>query len=128
MPERLGRPPAVCVPEPSEHAFGGRGADGVDELLPEEPQRDGIEDHGALSGELDEAALRFELQEPVEVEIGGAHRPPPVSVDMAPIMEGIARCSAGAVLRSWGPAAYLRCLRALFFRRPSTFLEVIHGG
>lgn len=32
------------------------------------------------------------------------------------------------IVRSWGPAAYLRCLRALFFRRPSTFLEVIHGG
>jgi hypothetical protein len=32
------------------------------------------------------------------------------------------------ILRLWGPATYLRCLRAMIFRRRITFLEVIHEG
>lgn len=32
------------------------------------------------------------------------------------------------ILRLWGPATYLRCLRAMFTRRPCTFLEVINEG
>ncbi len=32
------------------------------------------------------------------------------------------------ILRLWGPVAYLRCLRAMLFRRRATFLEVIHEG
>jgi hypothetical protein len=29
------------------------------------------------------------------------------------------------IVRAWGPACYLACLRAAFSRRPSTFLEVL---
>jgi hypothetical protein len=32
------------------------------------------------------------------------------------------------IIRLWGPVCYLRCLRALAFRRSSTFLEVIYEG
>ncbi len=32
------------------------------------------------------------------------------------------------ILRLWGPFAYLRCLRAMMFRRSTTFLEIIHEG
>lgn len=31
------------------------------------------------------------------------------------------------ILRCFGPRAYVRCLRAALSRRPSTFLEVVHG-
>ena len=29
------------------------------------------------------------------------------------------------IMRFWGPAAYVRCLRALVWRRSSTFLDVV---
>jgi hypothetical protein len=29
------------------------------------------------------------------------------------------------IVRAWGPACYLACLRAALSRRPSTFLEVL---
>ncbi len=29
------------------------------------------------------------------------------------------------IVRLWGPACYLRCLRAALSRKPSTFLEVL---
>jgi hypothetical protein len=29
------------------------------------------------------------------------------------------------IIRIWGPACYLQCLRAAISRRPSTFLEVL---
>lgn len=32
------------------------------------------------------------------------------------------------IVRLWGPLCYLRCLRAVLFRRTCTFLEVIHEG
>jgi hypothetical protein len=31
---------------------------------------------------------------------------------------------SATIIRLWGPACYLRCLRALVSRRPSTFLSV----
>jgi hypothetical protein len=32
------------------------------------------------------------------------------------------------IIRLWGPGCYLRCLRALVARRPSTFLAVACSG
>ncbi len=32
------------------------------------------------------------------------------------------------IIRLWGPVCYLRCLRAIFSRRSSTFLEVLYEG
>lgn len=32
------------------------------------------------------------------------------------------------ILRLYGPAVYLRCLRAMVGRRPCTFLEMLAGG
>ncbi len=32
------------------------------------------------------------------------------------------------IIREFGPAAYLRCLRALLRRRPTTFLAVVVGA
>jgi hypothetical protein len=34
---------------------------------------------------------------------------------------------AGTILRHYGLRRYLRCLRAIFWRRNATFLEVIWG-
>lgn len=31
------------------------------------------------------------------------------------------------ILRCWGPGCYLRCLKAMVSRRPSTFLDVLYS-
>ena len=31
------------------------------------------------------------------------------------------------ILRLWGPAFYVRCIRAIASRRPCTFLDVLSG-
>lgn len=35
---------------------------------------------------------------------------------------------AVTIVRLWGPRTYLRCLRAAFGRRPSTFLAIVYSG
>ena len=32
------------------------------------------------------------------------------------------------IIQSWGPRAYLRCLRAALARRPTTFLSALYAG
>ncbi|HVI74698.1 MAG TPA: hypothetical protein VM683_06910 [Anaeromyxobacteraceae bacterium] len=35
---------------------------------------------------------------------------------------------AVTIVRLWGPRTYLRCLRAAFRKRPSTFLTIVSSG
>jgi hypothetical protein len=74
-PQALGRPPAVREAEAREDAAGEGRPERLDELLPEEPERDGVEEERALAAEMDEPALRVEAQELPEIEVFGAHRP-----------------------------------------------------
>ena len=60
---------------------------------------------------------------------GTAHARPPSESTM---IQGLVRSNdvlwhCGAILRNYGIRRYLRCLRALFSRRHTTFLEIIWG-
>src|ERR1700694_3025416 len=48
-------------------------AECLDEFLPEEPERNGIEQEHAFASEGDASALGNEMQQFVNIEIGGAH-------------------------------------------------------
>ena len=63
----------MCITEPGEHGPRRCRAERLDELLPEEPERDGIEQEHAFASEGDESALGNEMQQFVNIEIGGAH-------------------------------------------------------
>src|SRR6476660_1978703 len=73
LPKRFSDAPSVCITEPGEHGPRRCRAERLDELLPEEPERDGIEQEHAFASEGDESALGNEVQQFVNVEIGGAH-------------------------------------------------------
>jgi hypothetical protein len=49
--------------ELGEHRTGGGQAEVLDEILPQEPHRDRVEQERALLGEPNDASLRVELQE-----------------------------------------------------------------
>src|SRR5260370_13647372 len=74
FPKRFGDAPSVCVTEPSEYGPRRCRAECLDEFLPEEPERDGIEQEHALASEGDASALGDEMQQFVNIEIGGAHQ------------------------------------------------------
>src|SRR5260221_13719204 len=73
LAKRFGDAPSMCVTEPGEHGPRRCHAERLDELLPEEPQRDGIEQEHAFASEGDEPTLGSEMQQFVNIEIGGAH-------------------------------------------------------
>ena len=58
-----GHAPAVGETELSEHRTGSGQAEVLDEILPQEPHRDRVEQEGALPGEPNDASLRVEFQE-----------------------------------------------------------------
>src|SRR6478609_1590961 len=60
---RLRRAPAVRVAEAREHAARDGNADRLDELAPEQAERDRIHQDHALAGEADDAALGRELEQ-----------------------------------------------------------------
>ena len=74
LAQRFGDAPSVRVPEPGEHGPRRGRAERLDELLPKQPERDGIEQEHAFASERDESALRNEMQQFVNIEIGGAHQ------------------------------------------------------
>src|SRR5258706_12161876 len=74
--KRFGDAPSVCIAEPGEYGSRRCRAQRLDELLPEEPERDGIEQEHALASEGDASALRGEMQQVVNIQIGGAHQNP----------------------------------------------------
>ena len=53
LAECFGDAPAMRVPEPGQHRSRGRQAEHVDELLPQQPQRDRIQQEHAFAGERD---------------------------------------------------------------------------
>jgi hypothetical protein len=65
------------VPEPGEEHPGRGETERVDELSPEQAERDGIEQKDTLSAKGDHAALRGEVKEFVDIEVSGAHEDPP---------------------------------------------------
>ena len=74
LPKRFGDAPSVCVTESGEYGPRRCRAECLDEFLPEEPERDGIEQEHALASEGDASALGDEMQQFVNIEIGGAHQ------------------------------------------------------
>src|SRR5260370_16607365 len=73
FPKRFGDAPSVCVTEPSEYGPRRCRAECLDEFLPEEPERDGIEQEHALASEGDASPLGGEIQHFVNIEIASAH-------------------------------------------------------
>src|ERR1700674_505755 len=57
LAKRFGDAPSVRVTEPGEHGPRRCRAERLDELLPEEPERDGIEQEHAFASESDASAL-----------------------------------------------------------------------
>ena len=53
---------------------GGGQAEVLDEVLPQEPHRDRVEQERPLPGEADDAALRVQLEQLLVVQVLGAHR------------------------------------------------------
>src|SRR5258705_13655537 len=74
LAKRFGDAPSVCVTESSEDGPRRCRAECLDEFLPEEPERDGIEQEHTLASEGDASALGDEMQQFVNIEIGGAHQ------------------------------------------------------
>src|SRR5262245_3171734 len=74
LPKRLSHAPSVRIAKPGEHGPRPCRTERLDQLPPEEPQRDGIEQERAFAGEGDESALGNEVQQFVNIEIGGAHQ------------------------------------------------------
>src|SRR5258708_12019663 len=74
LPKRFGDAPSVCVTESGEYGPRRCRAERLDELLPEKPERDGIEQEHALASEGDASALGDEMQQLVNIEIGGPHQ------------------------------------------------------
>src|SRR5712671_858586 len=73
LPKRFGDAPSVCVTESGEYGSRRCRAECLDEFLPEEPERDRIEQEHALASEGDASTLGDEMQQFVNIEIGGAH-------------------------------------------------------
>ncbi len=71
---RLGHAPAVREAELGEHGARGREAEVLDEVLAQQPHRDGVEQQRALPGEADHAPLGVQLQELLVVQVLGSHR------------------------------------------------------
>src|SRR5258706_796228 len=74
LPKRFGDAPSVCVTESGEYGPRRCRAECLDELLPEEPKRDGIEQGHALAGKGDASAFRDEMQQGGNIELGSAHQ------------------------------------------------------
>src|SRR5262249_61664720 len=70
----FGDAPPVRIPEPRQHRARRRHPEHVDELLPEQPERDRVEQEHALAGEGDDSTLWEKVQQLVNIEIGRAHQ------------------------------------------------------
>src|SRR5258705_8078903 len=68
--KRFGDAPSVRIAEPGEYGPRRCRAERLDELLPEQPERDGIEQEHTFASEGDESALGDEMQQFVDIEIG----------------------------------------------------------
>src|SRR5262249_30211229 len=73
LAKRLGHAPSVGIAESREHHSRGRHPERLDELLPQQSQRHGVEQEHPLAGKRDEAPLGSEMQQLMDVEIGRAH-------------------------------------------------------
>ena len=72
--QRFGDAPSVRIPESREHEPRRRDPERLNELFSEQPQRDSVEQKHALAGEGDDAALRQEVKQLVNVEVRRAHQ------------------------------------------------------
>ena len=74
LPEGRGRAPAVRIAEAGQGAARARNAQGLDQLLPEQSDRHGVEQQRALLPEADDPALRVDVKQLPQVQVGCAHR------------------------------------------------------
>jgi len=80
----LGHSPPVGESELDEHRAGGRRAEVLYEVLPQQAHRDGVEQQGSLPGEPDHTGVGIELQQLFVIEVFDAHGEAPRN-DYAPI-------------------------------------------
>ena len=73
LAERFGDAPTMRVPEPGQDRSRGRQAEHVDELLPEQPQCDRIQQKHTFAGEGDQPALREKVKQLVNIEVRSTH-------------------------------------------------------
>ena len=73
VPQHLGDPPAVRIPEPREHGARRRRAERFNELPPQQAQGDGVQEKHALAREGDDSAFRKEMKQFMDVEVRRAH-------------------------------------------------------
>jgi hypothetical protein len=71
--KRLGDAPSVRIPESGQHDARRRHSERLNQFFPEQSERNGVEQEHPLAGERDDAALRNEVQQFMNVEIRGAH-------------------------------------------------------
>src|SRR5205085_5776993 len=69
VPQRLGRPPPMRVPEPREDAARRRKAESLDQLTPQQAQRHRVEEDRPLARKADDASFRVELEHLAKVEV-----------------------------------------------------------
>src|SRR5688572_4178912 len=73
---RLRHTTAVDISEPAQEPARHSDTEGVDELLPQKPLGDAIEDEGALAGEVDQPPSGVQLQKFLQVKGFDAHPSP----------------------------------------------------
>ena len=71
--EVLGGAPAVRVAEPRQDRARAGQTERLDQLAAQQPQRHGVQQQHAFVGEAEDAALRVDVQQFLEIEVVGAH-------------------------------------------------------
>ncbi len=73
LAHRFGHPPSVGEPELREHGARRGQPEVLDQVLPQEPHRDRVEQERALSREANDPAFRVELEELLVIQVRCAH-------------------------------------------------------
>ena len=82
-------------PELREHGARRRGAEALDEILAQQPHRDGVEQQRALTREADHPASGVELEELLVVQIVRAHSTDLIKmIGKVPHLDGLAPAPA----------------------------------
>ena len=74
LAQRFGDAPSVRIPESGEQDPCGRHAECLNELPPEEPERDRVEQQHPLAGERDDTTFGREMKQLMNVEVRCAHQ------------------------------------------------------
>ena len=74
LAQRFGDAPSVRIPESGEQEPCGRRAQCLNELPPQQPKRDRVEQEHTFAGECDDATLGREMKQLMNVEVRCAHQ------------------------------------------------------